>query len=171
MIRVAIVEDEEKEISVIREGLNKYFTETGTEYNVEVFCDGMSFLDARRNNFDIILMDIEMPLLDGIETCRRLREKDDASEIIFVTNMSKYAIKGYEVDVIGFLVKPVGYFTLKTYLNKAVARLSARGGVNITVSTRSGVRVIPSDSLVYVEVMRHNILYHTIKEVITVRGA
>lgn len=171
MVRIAIVEDEESEIVGLKEGVKRFFAESGGEYEARVFRNGMEFLDACRGDFDVVLMDIEMPLLDGFRTAQKLRETDPAVSIIFVTNMSRYAIKGYEVDAVGFIVKPVGYFALKMNLRKAVARAQGRRSVNILAATRNGVNVIPSDTLVYVEVMRHNLVYHTETETITVRGS
>lgn len=170
MIRVAIVEDEEKEIALLEEGLKRYFTEKGCEYSHGVFRNGLEFLDSYQADFDVVLMDIEMPLLDGFKAAQKLREIDSVVSIIFVTNMSGYAIKGYEVGAIGFIVKPVTYFALQMNLNKAVARLSKNDSVNIVVTTRNSVNLISSDTLIYVEVMRHNIIYHTETDVISVRG-
>ena len=174
MIKVAVVEDEENEIAVLGEGLKRYFGECAEEYELSVFRNGMEFLDAFRGGYDIILMDIEMPMLDGFRTAQRIREGDDEVSIIFVTNMANYALKGYEVNAVGFMVKPVGYFALKRNLSRALSRIRLRTrlkAVNITVVTRGGVKVVPSEKLVYVEVMKHNVAYHTVEEVITARGA
>ena len=85
MIKVAVVEDEENEIAVLGEGLKRYFGECAEEYELSVFRNGMEFLDAFRGGYDIILMDIEMPMLDGFRTAQRIREADDEVSIIFVT--------------------------------------------------------------------------------------
>jgi len=171
MIRIAIVEDEEKEIVLLREGLKRFFSELNKEYSLNVFRNGMDFLDCYQADYDIVLLDIEMPLLDGFRTAQKLRESDPVVNIIFVTNMSNYAVKGYEVDALGFIVKPVTYFALRMNMNKAVERLSCNHSVNIVLTSRNGVNVISSDSLIYVEVMRHKIIYHTETEEISARGS
>lgn len=171
MIRIAIVEDEEKEISVLKAGLTKFFSECGGEYSVREFRNGLAFIESYRGDCDVVLMDIEMPLLDGYKTAQKLYERNSDVSIIFVTNMSDFAVKGYDVDAVGFMVKPVRYMALKMNLTKAVARLKSKRNVNILAAARNGVQVIPSVDLVYVEVMGHNLIYHTKKETVTVRGS
>lgn len=169
MIKIAIVEDEEKEIEGLRTGIETFLSDAGEEYSADVFHDGMEFLDAERGNYDVVFMDIEMPKLDGYKTARRLREKDTDASLIFVTNLSQYAVRGYEVDAIGFIVKPVTYYALSVYLAKAVAKAKSRGA-SVRIATRGGVRIVPTDSISYVEVMLHTVVYHTENGDISVRG-
>ena len=83
MIRIAVVEDEDKEIECLRSGIETYFGEIGEEHSVDLFHDGMEFIDACRGKYDIVFMDIEMPLLNGYKTAQKLREKDaDAAMIV-----------------------------------------------------------------------------------------
>ena len=171
MIKIAIVEDEEKEAASLRALLDRYFAESGLEYSCAVFRDGVDFTDNYRADFDIVMMDIEMPLMDGLKTARKLREVDPAVTLIFVTNMANYAVKGYEVDAVGFIVKPVSYFALKMNMRKAVGRALGKRAVNLTVVTRAGVSVIPSDTLVYIEVRKHDLVYHTDTQTVCAHGS
>lgn len=107
MLKIAIVEDEEEEVALLEEGIKRFFAESGTEYITAVFRNGMKFLEGYRGDCDVVLMDIEMPLLDGFRTAQKLREIDPSVTLIFITNMPNYAVKGYEVDALGFIVKPV----------------------------------------------------------------
>lgn len=171
MIRIAIVDDEEKESEILRGLLDRYFKESEGEYSCSVFRDGVDFTDNYRADYDIVLMDIEMPLMDGLKAARRLREIDPSVSLIFVTNMANYAVKGYEVDAVGFIVKPVSYYALKMNMRKAVGNAIGRKATNLTVVTRGGVTVIPSDSLVYIEVRKHDLIYHTASQSVTAHGS
>ena len=114
-IKVAIVEDE----ATVQELLKGYFTEfqkTSEEtFSLSVFNNGEAFLDKFKPVYDMVLMDIEMPGINGMETAERLRKIDKNVVLIFVTNLAQYALKGYEVDAIDFAVKPLSFedFALK----------------------------------------------------------
>lgn len=172
MIRVAIVEDEPREVELLKTNLKRFFSETGTDYVCTVYPNGVEFLEAYRGDCDVVLMDIEMPALNGYRTAEKLREAGSDAEVVFVTNLSDFAVKGYDVEAAGFIVKPVTYAALKMNLRKAVARAKDKAGVTLAAVTRNGINVIYSARLVYVEVMRHNLIYHTADgEAFTARGS
>ena len=110
MIRVAIVEDE----AAVREQLAGYVQrctrQYGTLFEVTMFTDGLEILEEYRPVYDIIFLDVEMPQLDGMETARRIRAMDSEVQLIFITNMAQYAIKGYAVGALDYVLKPVPYF-------------------------------------------------------------
>ena len=106
-------------------------------------------------------MDIEMPHMDGMEAAHRLREIDEEVCLIFVTNLAQYAIEGYEVRAMDFLVKPVEYDNFSLKLQKALAGRSRMQKKEIVLSSGSGIRRLRLDELYYVEVMDHNLIYHT----------
>ena len=95
MTRIAIVEDE----AAVREQLagyvQRYTRQYGTPFEVTEFADGMEILEDYRPQFDIIFLDVEMKHLDGMETARRIRERDGGVLIVFITNMAQYAIRGH----------------------------------------------------------------------------
>ena len=107
MTRIAIVEDE----AAVREQLagyvQRYTRQYGTQFEVTMFTDGVEILEDYRPVYDIIFLDVEMLHLDGMETARRIRELDSDVLLIFITNMAQYAIKGYAVGALDYILKPV----------------------------------------------------------------
>lgn len=170
MVSIAIVEDEKSQVQVIKKLLAKFFSEKHLDCVIDVYSNGVEFLEHFDEKYDIVMMDIEMPVLDGMETARKIRKINSSVIIIFVTNMAQFAINGYEVDAMGFLLKPVSYFGLSMILQKALNSLSKRNSVDILVRSRQGLTVIPSSALFYVEVQKHDLFYYTESGSVSCRG-
>lgn len=102
MIRIAIVEDEKQYADELAGFILDFSKETGVAVEYETFGDGASFIDEYDSRFDIVLMDIAMPHLNGMDAAKLLRQNDKQVCLIFITTLSNYAIKGYEVDAFDF---------------------------------------------------------------------
>ena len=139
MIRIAIVEDEESYISVLKEYLERYKKESGEQIEVTVYHDGDEIAAFYRAQFDIILMDIEMKFIDGMTAAEEIRKVDSSVSIIFITNAPQYAIRGYEVGALDYILKPVSYFTFSQKLGRAVSKLKKRSRKWITIPVKGGV--------------------------------
>ena len=91
---------------------------------------------------------------------RRLRELDPVVLIVFITNMAQYAIRGYEVDALYYMVKPVTYFEFALKMKKALRRLGRLVGTYVNVPQENGVMRLETSQITYVEVIDHRLVYH-----------
>ena len=153
MIRVAVVEDDAEVQGVLQEYIRRYTRQYGTEFEVSVFADGMDILDNYRAVYDIIFLDVEMKHLDGMTTAERIR--------IFITNMAQYAIRGYSVGALDYVLKPVPYFAFSEQLKKAEKNLARRASHYLMVPVESGLRRLDSSRLYYLESEGHRVHYYT----------
>lgn len=156
---VLIVEDEPAAASELTGLLDRYAEARGIELEACVAGSALDVLDARRC-YDICLLDIDLPGINGMETARLLREQRRATEIIFVTNLAQFAVRGYEVDAIGFIVKPATLTSLSMNMDRALRDLERGAHRSIKVSTAEGARFLALEDLAYVEVRNHNLVYH-----------
>lgn len=161
MITVAIVEDDDNEAERIKSYLIRYGKENDETFNVMHFSDGLEFLDKIRPEVDAVFMDIEMPFLNGIEAARKLRQSDLSVPIVFITNLKQYALKGYEVEAMDFLVKPVAYAAFSTMMSRVCARLAMRIDDKIFIQNAQGGFKIKISDIFYVEVIKHYVIFHT----------
>ena len=121
----------------------------------------MDFISDYKVDFDIILMDIDMPHMNGLDTARRLRQVDEGVALIFITNLAQYAINGYEVRALDFIVKPVEYRELEYKLNRALLYCRRHGEDALTLESAGVARRVPLRTIYYVEVYNHSIiLFH-----------
>lgn len=160
MIHIAIVEDEAAERKKLKEHLNKYLQENRGSFKTSEFSDPTDFLTNYKAIYDLVFMDIQMPFMDGMSAAERLRQLDPSVILVFVTNMSNYAVKGYSVDAADFIVKPIGYPSFSAMMAK-VMRLLRTKGDTIIVKTVEGRMRVNVDSIKYVEVLDHRTCYHT----------
>lgn len=165
MISVAIVEDDDRFASTIKEYLDRYGKESGTEFETTRFSDGYEIADGYKGGFDIILMDIEMGLMNGMEAAEEIRKTDDEVTIIFITNMAQYAIKGYAVRAMDYVLKPVSYPAFSESLKKAVARIGGRQETYLTVTYRDGMIKLLISDITFVESQGHRLSFHTERDV------
>ena len=120
--------------------IGQYAQESGSQLDVTPFSDGAQVVEPYRPGFDIIFLDIEMPTLGGMPTAERIRLLDPDVVLIFVTNMAQYAVRGYEVDALDFVLKPVNYYQFSTKLARALQRIQRRHGGQITLQTPGGAQ-------------------------------
>lgn len=170
MIRIAIVEDEPDCAALLVNYIRRFEKEKGCECTATVFDNAIKFLGDYRAVYDIVYMDIEMPMMSGMTAAKKLRELDESVCLIFVTNMMQYALKGYEVDAMDFMVKPVGYFNFALKLRKAVAYVEKQKNNFILVEVDDAVKKIRINDIRYVEVRNHSLIYHLDREECVVPG-
>ena len=168
MYSVAIVEDEKEANDMIAAYLERYGRENNIVFCTTQYADAEAFLTDFHCQFDIVFMDIEMPVLDGMSTIKKLRQVDKSVLVVIVTNLAQYAVNGYELGVFDFMVKPVGYYSLAMKLSRAFETLGTISRRQIWVPSRTGKKMISADTLRYVEVMHHMLVFHTTAE--EVRG-
>ena len=163
MLRIAVVEDDKTYAAQLKEYLVRYGTEKNQKISVALFPDGEDIVTDYSAEFDIILMDVEMMFMDGMTTAERIREKDNEVVIIFITNMPQYAIQGYKVDALDYVLKPISYFALSQRIDRALTRVKKKEATYITVAQKGGKKKLNVDKICYVEVRDHDLIYHSTK--------
>lgn len=169
MLMIAIVDDDPRDAHALREQAQHFFAEAGEAVTMREYRDGVDFIRSSEV-YDIAFLDIRMEKLDGLETARLLRKINRDALIIFVTNMAQFAIRGYEVDAMDFIIKPSDQFSVDRVLGKALKRLKNRGGTSILLKTASGTVRVSSGNIYYVEIYNHDLIYHTAEGDFKVRG-
>ena len=121
MVKIAIVEDEKESFQRLKELIGRYEREKNEKIETRWFTEGLTFIDEYNvGEYDCVFMDIDMPHINGMETAKELRKLDSVVPLIFVSIMVQYAIEGYSVDAMDFLVKPIQYLTFSMKLEKAI---------------------------------------------------
>ena len=161
MIRVAIVEDEAEIREQLMGYVQRYTRQYGTAFEVKTFADGLEILEDYRPAYDLILLDIEMKHLDGMETARRIRELDPEVMLVFITNMAQYAIKGYAGGALDYVLKPVPYFAFSQQLQKVEAQLRRRTRHYLAVPVEGGLRRLDTSRIYYIESEGHRVHFYT----------
>ena len=142
MVNIAIVEDDAQQAVQLETALKRYSEEFRTPLKTAVFYNAMSFLGKYTAEYDIIFMDILMPMMNGMDAARILREKDEKVMVIFVTNMQQYAIQGYEVGAFDFILKPVSYPEFKLKFTRALSKLMPqKKAASVLIKSESGINM------------------------------
>lgn len=160
-MKIAIVEDNPSDAKLLKSFLDRYSEENKIQFEVKQFEDGMNFVENYCRDFGLIFLDIEMPHLNGMESAKEIRMIDPDVTIIFVTNMSQYAIEGYEVSAVGFMVKPISYFAFQKLMTKVVKNHIGTNEEKITIKKNGNIAFLAPSQIFYVEAMGHNLIYHT----------
>ena len=110
-MRIAICDDEILQLELLKYYVEKWAKDRGINPSIELFqsAEAFHFEWLEDSSYDIILLDIQMAELSGIELAKLIREKDKHIQIIFVTAISDYIGEGYNVDAINYLIKPLSY--------------------------------------------------------------
>lgn len=161
MLHIAIVEDEIACAMQLAAHTERWQQETGIACETEQFTSGTRFLADYQPQWDLILLDIEMPGKNGIETAKQIRKVDPDVLILFVTNMAKYAIFGYEVNALDYMLKPVAYPAFALKMQK-VLRSGKKVAQKQLILKREGATLkMPLSDIFYIETYGHELCYHT----------
>jgi DNA-binding LytR/AlgR family response regulator len=163
VIKIAIVDDDSIYIDTIREYLSKYSMEYDVDFKIDSFFDGDDLTKNYKPKYDIIFLDIQMKFMDGISTAEHIRKHDNNVILIFITNMAQYAIKGYTVNALSFLLKPVSYFAFSQELNRSILKINNSNKHFIIIKNKDGVIKLDSDTILFVESFKHRLIVHTEK--------
>lgn len=161
MIRIAIVEDEDFYVDQLTQYLEEYEKSVGEVFDITVYRDGDGITKKYKAQFDIILMDIQMKFVNGMTAAEEIRKVDSQVVIIFITNMTQYAIRGYEVDALDYVLKPVSYFAFSQKLGRAIGRIKKRENRFLTVPVKGGMLRLNASDIFYIESVGHNLVFHT----------
>jgi DNA-binding LytR/AlgR family response regulator len=157
----AVVDDDAGFRKKLKHFLQRIGEEETLSCRIDEYESGLDFLSDAKTGYQLIFLDVEMPHMDGIETARRLRKKDPIVGIIFVTNMAQYAINGYEVNAIDYIVKPVEYFTFAYKFKKALRFCETRREQEVILVQETGVVRILYSTIRYLTKDKNYIVYHT----------
>ena len=169
-IRIGVVEDDPASCQLVLDYLNRYQHENNEQFTVSVFDDGARVVERYTPSYDILLLDIEMKEMDGMTAARRIRERDEKVVIVFITAAPQYAISGYEVRALSYLLKPVPWFAFSQELKKSIDMVRRNEGDSVLIETSGGQMRLDLSDILYFESIRHTIVIHTLEGKLSING-
>ena len=159
MLRVAICDDDENTLRRTETMLQKY---PKAEITTDAYVSGEALL-ASGKRYDILLLDIDMGELNGIETARRVREADKEVKLIYVTNYSDYTIFAFAVHAFAYLLKPLNEEELYAQLDEALSYGLPKREWTLEFQAKEGIVRVVSSRILYFEYLERQVVLHTVE--------
>lgn len=164
MIHIAVCDDERDFVAHLSELLTRYAQETGEEMKVTAYYDGMELIEGYDTTIDLIFLDIQMKLVDGLRAAERIRQMDEKVGIIFLTTLTQCTLEGYKYQAADYIIKPIKYVRLKAEMDQWIRRNRKNDSPAIVVANDAGKYKVYLRTLQYVETFNRNLLLHTDQE-------
>ncbi len=168
-LKIGICDDDPAQVTLTETLTASWAKENGHSIKIKTYKDAESFLFdfEEENDFDILLLDIEMGDMNGVTLAKNIRKKSEAVQIIFITGYSDYISDGYDVAALHYLMKPLKAEKLFEVLNRAAVKIK-KDEKTLTVRTEEETFRIPIREIKYIDVCKNDITIHA-KRDITVR--
>ncbi len=161
-MRICLVDDDSTQLEylkvLIEEWANK--NNINTEISIYHSAEEMLFENEKSYLFDMILLDIQMGKINGIELAKQIREVDKNVIIAFISGMADYVFEGYNVQAIQYLLKPINQDKLIELLNIAKS-MTLKKHKHLIITNSNDKKKINYDQIYYIESMGHNVIIHT----------
>lgn len=166
MYKIAIVEDDENFSNQLKEFLKKILVEKGIIFEIDSYLNPDDFFKGFNKQYDLIFSDIDMPKMNGYEACKKIREIDNDVTIVFVTQLTQFAIKGYEVDATDYILKPLNFESFKLKIDRILNHIKKKNSGSFIISLSSSEKVtIKYSELIYISSDDHFLEFGTEKEI------
>ena len=164
MIHIAICDDERDFAAHLTGLLNRYASETGEEIKVTAYYDGLELIEKYDTTIDLIFLDIQMRLVNGLQAAQRIRQMDEHVGIIFLTTLTQYGLEGYKYQAANYIIKPMKYVRLKAEMDQWLKKYRRFDTPSLVIANDTGRYKVFLKSLRYVETFNRNLLLHTEQE-------
>ncbi|MFC0265627.1 LytR/AlgR family response regulator transcription factor [Alloscardovia macacae] len=173
MIHLAIVEDNDATAQLLCSYLEKFSREQSVHkgqtpppqtFTIQRFATADSFLEAYSQNFHLVFLDIQMPGTDGMNAAQILRARDSNVSIVFITSLAQFAMQGYSVSALDYIVKPLDYPRFSTKMHRIMRSLPAVRALDqpsILISSAGKRHVLSAQDVYYVHVEDHHVTLST----------
>ena len=169
MIRIAICEDEKDQQELLKNYIEKIFEKLYIKYSLDIFNSGEELLEKYSKDIDLILLDIQLGEINGMDTARKIRILDNSVEIIFITSLIEYALEGYKVRAYRYLVKPVKYEDIKENIINCIKEVEIKNKYIIIKKQGHQIK-LDINEITYIEVQKETITIHTLNGVYKISG-
>lgn len=168
-VRIAIVEDEAPQRALLAAHVREAAQRRGTDVDVLEYADGETIARADTSALDLIMMDIDLPGMSGMEAAGLIRRWNAQVQIAFCTNLVTRALDGYAVQALDFLVKPVGSERIGELLDKAARMREQQRPRTLTLRAQDHVLIVPVADILYAETYGRKLRLHTRRETMDLR--
>lgn len=164
MLHIAICDDEKDFVAHLNGMLNQYSEETGEEIKVTSYYDGMELIEKYETTIDLIFLDIQMRLVNGLRAAERIRQMDEKVSIIFLTTLTQYGLEGYKYQATNYIIKPLKYVRLKSEMDGWLKRHRKDDAPALVITNDTGKYKVALKSISYIETFNRKLLLHTRQE-------
>ena len=168
-MQIWLAEDEAPQRTQLCALLRQICAARSVEVELRAFDSGLALVEAYRPGVDLLLLDIDMPGLSGMDAAHRIRERDERVLIVFCTNLVARALDGYAVAALDFLVKPITLSRLDDLMAKVLRRLDPSAPAALTLHTQDATTIVPLRDILYAETYGRKVRLHTVSETLELR--
>lgn len=171
MLRIAICDDDEFDLNAVKQTLIDIQIKSNVEFSTSYFYCGEELCeDVKVNTYDIIILDIIMCGIDGIETAREIRRMGENSKIIFISSFDDRLRELFKVDTIAFIDKPVNIIDLSEAITRVYNEILDDENNQFSYESNNNTFYIPFKNILYIESISHHNCIKTVKETIKYYG-
>lgn len=160
MLKIIACDDDVAFLDRLHRMIDRWSSETGTAVDVALVTRGEDLLARHAaSRADIILLDMIMPLVNGMDTARELRQADTAVRLVFLTSSPEFALESYEVRAFDYLLKPVAYERLAQLLDE-LSSMRPAATDELVIKTSFGYHALRLSDIEYAEARNKHVVFH-----------